>query len=246
MKFGLIGYPLSHSFSQEYFTKKFQSLGLEDFSYQLLPLVDINEVVPLLQQDFIGFNVTIPYKEKIIPFLDELDPVSEAIGAVNTVVKTDLGRWKGYNTDASGFEESLLQWLGSSELPEKALVLGTGGASKAVRYVLQRQGVEVSLVSRSFHAQYTYGSLDRNVIKNHLLIINTTPVGMYPHADQSPSIPYAALTPDHWLYDLIYNPGNTLFLARGEQAGAMTKNGLEMLRLQADHAWAIWKLYGKF
>lgn len=119
MKFGLIGYPLSHSFSQEYFTKKFQSLGLEDFSYQLLPLVDINEVVPLLQQDFIGFNVTIPYKEKIIPFLDELDPVSEAIGAVNTVVKTDLGRWKGYNTDASGFEESLLQWLGSSDLPER-------------------------------------------------------------------------------------------------------------------------------
>ena len=246
MKFGLIGYPLSHSFSQEYFTKKFQSLGLDDFSYQLLPLVDINEVVPLLQHDFTGFNVTIPYKEKIIPFLDELDPLSEAIGAVNTVVKTESGQWKGFNTDASGFEESLLQWFGSSELPEKALVLGTGGASKAIRYVLNRLGVEVSLVSRGFHAQYTYGALDRNVIKNHLLIINTTPVGMYPHGEQMPNIPYAALTPDHWLYDLIYNPGNTLFLARGEQAGAMTKNGLEMLRLQADHAWAIWKLYGKF
>jgi shikimate dehydrogenase len=107
MKFGLIGYPLSHSFSQEYFTKKFQSLGLDDFSYQLLPLVDINEVVPLLQHDFTGFNVTIPYKEKIIQFLDELDPVSEAIGAVNTVVKTENGKWKGFNTDASGFEESI-------------------------------------------------------------------------------------------------------------------------------------------
>lgn len=246
MKFGLIGYPLSHSFSQEYFTKKFHSLGLNDFSYDLLPLTDISEVVPLFHQDFTGFNVTIPYKEKIIPYLDELDPVSEAIKAVNTIAKTESGKWKGFNTDASGFEESLLQWLDGTPLPQKALVLGTGGASKAVRYILQRLGIEVSLVSRGFHAQYTYAELNNNVIKNHLLIINTTPVGMYPHMDQFPAIPYAALTPDHWLYDLIYNPGNTLFLARGEQAGAMTKNGLEMLHLQADHAWAIWKSYGKF
>jgi shikimate dehydrogenase len=246
MKFGLIGYPLSHSFSQEYFTKKFQSLGLKDFTYESLPLTDIAEVVPLLQQDYTGFNVTIPYKEKIIPYLDELDPVSAAIKAVNTIVKTETGAWKGFNTDASGFEESLLQWFDSSSFPEKALVLGTGGASKAVRYILQRLGIEVSLVSRGFHAQYSYAELNNNVIKNHLLIINTTPVGMYPHVDQFPAIPYAALTPDHWLYDLIYNPANTLFLARGEQAGAMTKNGLEMLHLQADHAWAIWKSYGKF
>jgi len=246
MKFGLIGYPLSHSFSQEYFTKKFQSLGLKEFSYELLPIADINEVAAILQQDYAGFNVTIPYKEKIIPFLKDLDPVSEAIGAVNTITRTDEGKWKGFNTDASGFEGSFLQWLDGASMPEKALVLGSGGASKAVRYILRRLGIEVSIVSRSFNAQYTYGELNNNVIKNHLLIINTTPVGMYPHADQMPAIPYAALTPDHWLYDLIYNPGNTLFLARGEQAGAMTKNGLEMLHLQADHAWAIWKSYGKF
>jgi shikimate dehydrogenase len=247
MKFGLIGYPLSHSFSQEYFTQKFQSLGLDDFSYQLLPLVDINEVVPLLQQDFTGFNVTIPYKKKILPYLDELDPVAEAIGAVNTIAKTESGSWKGFNTDASGFEASLLQWFDGAPFPEKALVLGTGGASRAIRYILLHLGIEISLVSRDHHAaQYTYASLDKNVIQNHLLIINTTPVGMYPNVDQFPAIPYTALTPEHWLYDLIYNPGNTVFLARGEQAGAMTKNGLEMLHLQADHAWAIWKSHGKF
>jgi shikimate dehydrogenase len=154
--------------------------------------------------------------------------------------------WNGFNTDATGFKESLVRWLGSNEYPSRALVLGAGGASKAVVYVLHQLGIEVSIVSRRFIGKYTYAELSRQIIEYHQLIINTTPVGMHPHADQLPQIPYAALTPDHWLYDLIYNPGNTLFLTRGEQAGAMTKNGLEMLHLQADHAWAIWKNYGKF
>jgi shikimate dehydrogenase len=246
MKFGLIGYPLTHSFSKEYFTDKFKSLGLEGFSYDNFPLADIMEVGPLLQTDFSGFNVTIPYKEQIIPFLNELDPAALVIGAVNTIVNTGHHAWNGFNTDATGFKESLVKWLGSNEYPSRALVLGGGGASKAVTYVLHQLGIEVSLVSRRFIGQYTYAELNRQVVEDHQLIINTTPVGMYPHIDQLPQIPYAALTPDHWLYDLIYNPGNTLFLTRGEQAGAMTKNGLEMLRLQADHAWAIWKTYGKF
>jgi len=246
MKFGLIGYPLTHSFSQEYFFHKFQALGLEGFSYDNFPLVDIEEVFPLLQKDFFGFNVTIPYKEKIFNYLNDIDPEAKTIGAVNTIVNTGNHSWKGFNTDASGFRESLLDWLDSNSIPERALVLGTGGASKAVIYVLNQLNIEVSVVSRGFNGKFTYAELNRQIITDHQLIINTTPVGMFPHIDQLPEIPYAAITPDHWLFDVIYNPGNTLFLTRGEQAGARIKNGLEMLRLQADHAWAIWKLYGKF
>jgi shikimate dehydrogenase len=246
MKFGLIGYPLTHSFSKEYFTSKFQTLGLEDFSYDNFPLTAIEEVIPLLQQDFMGFNVTIPYKEQILKFLHDSDPAVTSIGAANTLVHIGDHKWKAYNTDASGFQESLLKWFGSESFPAKALVLGTGGASKAVVYTLQQLGIEVSLVSSHFKGLYTYAELNRQVIEDHLLIINTTPVGQYPHIEQCPAIPFAALTPDHWLFDLVYNPGNTLFLTRGEQAGARIKNGLEMLHLQADHAWSIWKSYGKF
>ena len=246
MKFGLIGYPLTHSFSKDYFATKFQSLGLQDFTYDNFPLTSIEEVTPLLHQDFLGFNVTIPYKEQILQFLNESDPIVSAIGAANTLVNTGNDSWKGYNTDVTGFQESLLRWFGSEKFPNAALVLGTGGASKAVVYVLKQLGIEVSLVSGHFKGNYTYADLSRQVIGDHLLIINTTPMGQFPHIDQSPGIPYAALTQDHWLFDLIYNPGNSLFLTRGEQAGARIKNGLEMLRLQADHAWAIWKSYGKF
>jgi shikimate dehydrogenase len=246
MKFGLIGYPLSHSFSKEYFTDKFHSLGLEGFSYDNFPLANIEEVASLLQQDFLGFNVTIPYKEQIIPYLEALDSAAQTIGAVNTLVKTGHHSWKGFNTDAIGFKESLVNWLGSHSFPDRALVLGTGGASKAIAFVLHQLGIEVSLVSSHFKGKFTYSELSPEIIDDHKLIINTTPLGMFPRLDQCPEIPYAAVTPDHWLYDLIYNPVNTLFLTRGEQAGARIKNGLEMLRLQADHAWAIWKMYGKF
>jgi shikimate dehydrogenase len=246
MKFGLIGYPLTHSFSQAYFTAKFHELGLTGWSYSHFPLADIDEVPQLLRQDFSGFNVTVPYKEIIIPFLDELDQEAKEIGAVNTLAMMEDHTWKGYNTDASGFKMALLNWFGENSLPHKALVLGTGGASKAVNYVLQQLGITVSLVSRGFHGRYTYAELDRHVIMEHELIINTTPVGMYPAVEQAPLLPYGAITPHHWLFDLIYNPANTLFLTRGAQSGAMTKNGLEMLHLQADHAFAIWKTYGKF
>jgi len=246
MKFGLIGYPLTHSFSKEYFETKFQTLGLQGFTYDNFPLAAIEDVTPLLEQDFLGFNVTIPYKEQILQFLSESDPAVASIGAANTLVNTGDHSWKGYNTDATGFQESLLGWFGSEKFPDAALVLGTGGASKAVVYVLKQLGIEVSLVSRHFKGKYSYAELNRQVMEDHLLIINTTPVGQFPHIDQCPEIPFAALTQEHWLFDLIYNPGNSLFLTRGEQAGARIKNGLEMLRLQADHAWAIWKSYGKF
>ncbi len=246
MKFGLIGYPLTHSFSKGYFEDKFKSLGLEGFSYENFPLTDIEEIGSLLHQDFLGFNVTIPYKQQVMQYLQAIDPDATAIGAVNTMVKDDDKTWKGFNTDFTGFKASLLLWFGSVSLPDRALVLGTGGASKAVVYALKQLEIGVSLVSRGFHGKYTYAELNRQIIEDHHLIINTTPVGMFPNIDQLPPIPYAALTPDHWLYDLVYNPGNTLFLTRGEQAGAMIKNGLDMLHLQADHAWAIWKSYGKF
>jgi len=203
-------------------------------------------VLPLLQKDFFGFNVTIPYKEKIFNYLNAIGPEARTIGAVNTIVNIGIDDWMGFNTDASGFKESLLKWLDPNSLPARALVLGTGGASKAVVFVLNQLGFQVSTVSRGFKGTFTYPELNRQIIAEHQLIINTTPVGMFPHVDQSPEIPYAAITSDHWLFDLVYNPGNTLFLTRGEQAGARIKNGLEMLRLQADHAWAIWKSYGKF
>ncbi|HJW30488.1 MAG TPA: shikimate dehydrogenase, partial [Saprospiraceae bacterium] len=215
-------------------------------SYDNYPIADILEVRPLLMQDVLGFNVTIPYKTQIIPFLDELDEEARQIGAVNTIVKVGDYRWKGYNTDASGFRDSLLNWFGGKSLPAKALVLGTGGASKAISYALDQLGTSADLVSRHFHGRYTYAELDLEVIETYKLIINTTPVGMHPHEDQFPLIPYQFLTADHWLYDLIYNPVNTLFLRRGSQAGAMTKNGLEMLHLQAEQAWSIWKTYGQF
>ena len=246
MKFGLIGYPLHHSYSKQYFSDKFHFLQLHDFTYENFAIANIEEVLPILHDGYSGLNVTIPYKEKIISFINDIDPVAFNIGAVNCLARSGQHSWKGFNTDASAFQYTLQDWFAGKPYPGKALVLGTGGASKAVCFILQQLGIEVSLVSRHFHGQLHYSELNRRVIEEHLLIINTTPVGMFPHQDQMPDIPYSALTQDHYLYDLIYNPVNTVFLARGEQAGANTKNGLEMLRLQAEHAWAIWKSYGKF
>lgn len=246
MKFGLIGYPLSHSHSKQYFTEKFQFLQLPDFTYENFALPDIEDVLPLLHNAFVGFNVTIPYKEKILGFINDIDKEAFHIGAVNCLVRTGLNSWKGYNTDASAFHRTIIEWFAGTSLPQAALVLGTGGASKAISFVLRKLGIEVSLVSSHFRGNFTYPELNRQIMEDHQLIINASPVGMFPHQDQEPDIPYAALTPHHYLYDLIYNPVNTVFLARGEQAGARTKNGLEMLRLQAEHAWAIWKSYGKF
>jgi shikimate dehydrogenase len=193
-----------------------------------------------------GFNVTIPYKTAIIPYLNQLDRDAWTIGAVNTVVRTGAYSWKGYNTDACGFEQSLLRWMSQGRLPEKALLLGSGGASKAVAFVLHRLEVPYAVVSRDVTGDIRFGELTEEMIREHPLIINTTLLGMAPDTGTCPPIPYEGITADHWLYDLVYNPANTLFLTRGQQKGARIMNGLDMLHLQADHAWQIWKSYGKF
>lgn len=246
MKFGLIGYPLSHSFSKEYFTSKFASLGLGDFKYELYPLETIEEFPALLRSDVFGWNVTIPYKSAIITYLNDVDAQAMKIGAVNTIVRTGQNSWKGYNTDTRGFRDSLVSWIGKKDIPSRALVLGSGGSSKAVLFALRMLGVKSTVVSRNGNGYLAYADLTQAIIADHPLIINTTPVGMTPNTFSCPDIPYQYLSTQHWVYDLIYNPANTLFLRQSEQMGAKTKNGLEMLQLQADYAWDIWKKYGKF
>lgn len=245
MKFGLIGYPLGHSYSKSYFTTRFEAAGYDGYTYDNYELPSIEEVLPLLHSDLQGLNVTIPYKSAILTYLNEIDRTAFTLNAVNTVVRTGQFSWKGYNTDVKGFRDSLMTWFGSVALPDRALILGTGGGAKAVSYVLKEAGVSVAHVTRKGNAEFTYASLDADQVAAHKLIVNATPLGMAPQTDAAPEIPYQYVTPDHWLYDLVYNPSNTLFLRRGQQAGARTKNGLDMLRLQAEYAWAIWKMYGK-
>lgn len=246
MKFGLIGYPLSHSFSKDHFTEKFRQLGLNRFSYDLMPIAHIEEVSTILRSDVFGLNVTIPYKQSVMGYINEIDPIAFKIGAVNTLVRTGQYSWKGYNTDSFGFLRSLKEWIGLSQIPAKALILGSGGASRAVAAALSSLGIKYKIVSSSGKGDLGYDELTSGIMIDHLLIINTTPVGMYPHVELYPSIPYQYLCTQHWVYDLIYNPANTLFLQQSQQMGAKTKNGLDMLHLQADCAWSIWKNYGKF
>jgi shikimate dehydrogenase len=246
MKFGLIGYPLSHSFSRDYFTNKFHQLGLAQFSYDLMPIAHIEEVSTILRSDIFGLNVTIPYKQSIIQYINDIDPVALSIGAVNTLVRTGQYSWKGFNTDCVGFLRSLKEWIGVSQIPAKALILGSGGASRAVAAALSGLGIKYKIVSRSGKGDLGYDDLTSAIMKDHLLIINTTPVGMYPDMEIYPAVPYEYLCAQHWVYDLIYNPGNTLFLQHSQQMGARVKNGLDMLHFQADCAWSIWKNYGKF
>jgi len=246
--YGLIGYPLSHSFSQRYFTEKFAREGREGYSYQNFPITDIGELRKLLEQypDLRGFNVTIPYKEQIIPFLDETDAEAEKIGAVNTVKITRTGnsiRLKGYNTDVYGFSRSLEEWFAAlnAKLPQQALILGSGGASKAVVYALHCRNIITNTVSRKAGAEIfkTYDQLTGADIAAHSLIINTTPLGMFPNIDGCPPIPYQYLTEKHYLYDLVYNPAETLFMRKGLENGASAHNGERMLHLQADKAGLI-------
>ena len=246
MKFGLIGYPLSHSFSKTYFTEKFRHDGLVNFSYELLPLMGESAIQEILRRDFFGLNVTIPYKTAIINYLNDIDQVALKIGAVNTIVRIGKNSWKGFNTDVLGFRESLVNWYAGNRFPTHALVLGSGGSSKAVCSVLHQLGIDASIVSRGGKDHYTYQDLSREIIQKHLLIINATPIGMMPDDLLFPAIPYEYITSKHRVFDLIYNPANTLFLRLSEEKGAMTKNGLDMLYKQADHAWSIWKNYGKF
>ena len=246
MKFGLIGYPLSHSFSQNYFNEKFKQSGLDDFSYALLPIQSEAGFATVLRDDYFGLNVTIPHKSAIIQYLNDIDPAALQIGAVNTIVRTGKYSWKGYNTDVLGFTESLLEWYGDEKLPEHVLVLGSGGSSKAVCFALQRLGINTSVVSGSGAGQYAYTDITQDIINHHRLIINTTPLGMMPDESACPSIPYEYISPEHCVFDLIYNPLNTLFLSQSKNMGAKVKNGLDMLYKQADHAWLIWKQHGKF
>lgn len=243
-QFGLIGYPLEHSFSLKYFTKKFKDEGVSDSSYRLFSIESLNEFQELVgnQAELKGLNVTIPYKVDIIPFLDELDDEAREIGAVNTIKIFREGgqvRLKGFNTDLFGFRETLKLLLKPHH--KKALILGTGGASKAVAYGLKQLEVEYKYVSRKPEPnQFSYGEIDEKVLQEYKIIINTTPLGMYPNVDTCPNLRYNQLSDQHLLYDLVYNPEETLFMMSGKQNGAQVFNGLKMLYMQADKAWEIW------
>ncbi|WP_226789887.1 shikimate dehydrogenase family protein [Flagellimonas hadalis] len=238
-RYGLLGKNISYSFSKGYFTQKFKNLGMDDHSYENFDLQDISELETVLSQDNIkGFNVTIPYKEEVLAYLDQLDAKAEKIGAVNTIKITENGL-KGFNTDAYGFEKSLDPLLRPHH--KKALILGTGGASKAIRFVLEEMGISTTYVSRSKKAgQYTYDELDKAIMEENTLVVNCTPLGTHPDIEKKPDIPYQHIGKEHLLYDLIYNPAKTTFLALGEAQGATIQNGLGMLQWQAEKAWEIW------
>ena len=236
--FGLIGKSLGHSFSAKFFNGKFKAEGI-DADYQLFEIDNVADIDRLIAEHNIeGFNVTIPYKESIIPHLDEITKEAHEIGAVNCVVIKE-GRKVGHNTDITGIEASL-HWLDIDSQP-KALILGTGGASKAVQFALKRRGIEYMVVSRdASRGDITYDALTAEIIAEHKLIINTTPVGMTPNVDAAPAIDYSAIGAEHRLFDLVYNPAKTQFLARGEAQGAKTMGGMLMLQTQAIASWHLW------
>jgi shikimate dehydrogenase len=241
-KFGLIGKKLGHSFSKQYFTAKFEKESIADATYELYELASITEFPQLLKSDpeLVGLNVTVPYKEAVIPYLNELDETAAGIGAVN-VIKITQGKTKGYNSDYVGFKKSLERFYPANEA-SKALVLGTGGASKAVCAALKNLDIKYTILSRQPKAgQLTYSDITPELLQQYQLIVNTTPLGMAPDLDSCPDIPYSALTAQHYLYDVVYNPEQTLFLQKGKAAGANTINGLEMLYGQAEAAWQIWQ-----
>lgn len=245
--YGLIGFPLKHSFSAKFFTEKFrrEKIDAEYFNFEIEDVQELRHVI-LFNQHLKGLNVTIPYKEQVIPFLNDISAEAEKIGAVN-VIKVgrkpgDMYNYKltGYNTDYIGFKQSLSPLIDPA-LHRKALILGTGGASKAVAQALTDMQIEWKYVSRTpGDDRLTYNNLSKEVISTHTVIINASPVGTFPDTGYCPDIPYALLTPHHLLYDLIYNPEETLFLQKGREQGATTKNGREMLELQALAAWDIW------
>ncbi|MFS4456620.1 shikimate dehydrogenase family protein [Maribacter sp. 2304DJ31-5] len=240
LRFGLIGKNISYSFSRGYFGKKFKDLNLDHCSYENFDLESIQEFDNLIKDtdNLKGLNVTIPYKEEIIPYLDELEKSAKKIGAVNAI-KIKGRQLIGYNTDAHGFQKSLEPHL--KEHHKKALILGTGGASKAIAFVLDNLGISYRFVSRSGKNNgFTYEELNEEILTEHLLIINCSPLGTYPNINEKPDIPYTSITKKHLLFDLIYNPEKTTFLKFGEQQGATICNGLRMLELQAEKAWEIW------
>ncbi len=243
-RLGLIGFPLGHSFSRRYFTEKFAQEKIRNFSYSLFELETLDKFREWVDtiDGLLGLNVTIPHKIHVAPFLDELSEEAAAIGAVNTIKKVD-NKLIGFNTDARGFEASFIHETKNRELEKKAcLILGSsGGAAKAVEYVLHKNGYPFTRVSRTESEEaISYQQVTKEVLEVHPIIINCTPLGMFPNVEAKPELPYSALTPRHHLYDLVYNPLETAFLKAGMQAGASTQNGLEMLRLQAEFAWQIW------
>jgi|SRR5690606_20646715 len=256
-KFGLIGFPLGHSFSKQYYTDKFKSLGLSDYCYELYPIQTLSEFPNLLKEEpeLCGLNVTIPHKIGIIYYLDWISPEAKMVNAVNCIKiikKSPLEdffsgecslepiRLQGYNTDVYGFEESLKPLLEKHH--NKALILGNGGAARAVMYVLRKLDIDYRIVSRkATHLQLSYNDLSDRIIQKYPLIINTTPVGTYPDVHGSLDLPFRKIGEQHLLYDLIYNPEETEFLRKGREQGAAIKNGQEMLELQAEKNWEIWQ-----
>lgn len=242
--YGLIGYPLGHSFSRTYFTEKFRREKIVDADYQLYTLESIEQLDKLIRMEtLLGLNVTIPYKTKVIPLLDSVDAAAAEIGAVNCIRITREGQgfvMRGFNTDAPAFEESLTPLLKPAH--GGALILGTGGSSRAVSYVLRKMKRDYLFVSRNPRVgkQIGFADITQNLLHDFPLIVNTTPTGMFPESDTKPPIPYHLLTEDNLMFDLVYNPAETLFLKYGKQRNAITKSGLEMLHLQAEKSWQIW------
>jgi len=238
-QFGLIGYPLSHSFSQKFFTEKFLNENIMNAQYTNFPIPNIESFAALWKENpnLEGLNVTIPYKKEVIAFLQHSSPVVESIKACNCIRKFNNELY-GYNTDVIGFEKSLLPFLKAHHTD--ALILGTGGASAAVQWVLQKLHIQYQVVSRKGNANLTYDQLSTSVIESHTLIINTSPLGMFPNVNEAPNIAYDAITAQHHLYDLVYNPTETLFMKNGLAKGATVQNGLAMLHIQAEESWAIW------
>lgn len=240
--FGLIGYPLSHSFSKRYFEKKFEKEGLDDCRFEnfSIPTINdlINQVIPG-NPGLEGVAVTIPYKQAVLPFLHSVDGIPEGLRACNCI-KIKEGKLTGFNTDYIGFQESFKTGLRPHH--KQALILGNGGATASVIFVLQRMGIGYKIVSRQLHngSDYVYEEITGDIIKQYPLIINTTPLGMYPNTDTCPPLPYNAISSQHYLYDLVYNPELTLFLQNGKEKGATVKNGADMLEIQAEENWKIW------
>lgn len=240
-KLGLIGKNISYSFSKKFFEDKFQKLMLKDFTYDIFDLSEINEVEKLLTDpELLGFNVTIPYKEKIVDYLDGLSDEAEKIGAVNCVLIKD-GKKTGYNTDAFGFEKTFL--LHRKAHQDKALILGNGGAAKAVKYVMDKHGIPSIVVSRN--SEINFDNLDSNTVRDHKIIIQCTPVGTFPNVEDCLEFPFDGITSEHLIIDLIYNPNYTKFIIKASEKGAKTVNGYYMLEQQAEKAWEIWNFQKK-
>jgi shikimate dehydrogenase len=240
--FGLIGYPLGHSFSKQYFTEKFEREGITDCKFEAFPIPSIDEFPALLKSNpqLKGLSVTIPYKEQVLKFVDTLSEEVISIGATNSIKISD-GKLTAYNTDIAGFETSFKKCLQAHHT--KALILGTGGASKAVQYVLRKMNIEFLVVTRNKMSDagwINYNEIDAQKMKEYSVIINCSPVGMYPAEDVAPAIPYHLVNSSHYLYDLVYKPEKTMFLKEGEKRGAAIQNGYEMLLLQAEESWRIW------